>query len=1061
MIVEVGGGKGGFKDYLENGIKAGRDFHRNELDQRVPLHGDLDVFEVATSLHPGEGRTYDHITLSFSERHVSDEMLQIAVNEFLDHALFAWPEEDRNRVPVYAEAHRPKLQSYVNKETGEDIERFVHIHIGIGRHDLLTGKAIEPLGYLGERTDNLKYIDAWQESFNAKHGFSSPKDNPRITPENSIDVIARYTGKKPDEFGSQNSKKAALEITLQKEIIEKNITTWEGFGKLLATHGAVSKMNDGRFGECYRIKQAEPERAMRLKGVFFQRQFIVLPTEEKLKILQEKARSSYLEQMQPRKEPGYVAGILTDWQKTKAKEFRYLNTGSTFYKNVYLPADAKSRLEIINTLERKHHGITSPTTVKNRKIAPARNRVPGMPIRNMDGIQSRTEMLLRGDSGMDVRDGFTGNEMGAELRQTDGRTSGRNGGGSEEETGIQVQRNDDRFRATGGDGVSHERHRSRLHEGRLVQPSSVLARAQADLLERYERAADKDRYAEIKKNIDCDQLLASLSHSHGLTPALYQVTTAKDGTPRIQCGSRALTASDFLTHELGLPWKEAAPILRQVYEQQIGKRVTKVRGKAEKSQLWKDFMAERLADMPALKLRQQAFDAETKSRKKSLSATLAVEKKKAIYGLFGDNKKAAKNLEERRAVTVHAEFDEERKVLRKSIIPTQADAWPMFLQARAQAGSEEALANLRKLDGTARATPAQGITGTIYLSDGEDEKKKRRRSREAAASILSIFVVSVNGDVTYSRDGHAVLRDEGQHIAVLDQNSDEAITAALLLGREKFGTNLTLSGSQEFQRRVVEVAVAQGIQVKFIDPQLETLRMQLTESKRQPMQQKPTQSPPGEAVAPALTPSNKTAQRGIDPAVAEPTQEQQMQRARAARAVVKEAKQKEIDDKAKLPETPPVVAPVEQTPIAAEENFDYDPGQSYDGDENVTEIDYLDDIHKQIAAAQAAASEQSSLRHAMTQEADYDAADSGVIVGSNEQFVALASGKVVMLYQALELTKNLTYDGTDTGPGRFAPGNELTRKNSKDGMRTLLTEEREAMQTEVRRARAQDKKLGR
>lgn len=1059
MIVEVGGGKGGFKDYLENGIKAGRDFHRNELDQRVPLHGDLDVFEVATSLHPGEGVIYDHITLSFSERHVSDEMLQIAVNEFLDHALFAWPEEDRNRVPVYAEAHRPKLQSCVNKETGEYIDRFIHIHIGIGRHDLLTGKAIEPLGYLGTRTDNLKYIDAWQEAFNAKHGFSSPKDNPRITPENAIDVIARYTGNKPDEFGSQNSKKAALEITLQKEIIEKNITTWEGFGKLLAAHGAVSKMNDGRFGECYRIKQAEPARAMRLKGVFFQRQFIELPTEEKLKILQEKARSSYLEQMQPRKEPGYVTGILTDWQKTKAKEFRYLNTGSTFYKNVYLPADAKSRLEILNNLERKHHGITSPTTVKNRKIAPARNRVPGMPIRNMDGIQSRTEMLLRSDAGMDVRAAATGHKMGAELRQADGRTSGRNGDGSEETTGIQAQRNDDdRFRAVGDDGDSQERHGSRLHEGHVVQPSSVLARAQADLLERYERAADKDRYAEIKKYLDCDQLLASLSHSHGLNPALYQMTAAKDGTPRIQCGSRALTASDFLTHELGLPWKEAAPILRQTYEHQIGKKVTAARGKVKSSPLWSEFKAEQLAGKPALEQRLQAFDAETKRHRTELFSRLKIEQQKNLAGLNGPSRKAAQSIAKLESATAKAEFSDERRALRKALQPTQANAWRIYLQARAQAGHEEALATLRKLNDTARTAPAQSITGTIYLDDDEDDKKRRRLARESTASILKMLIhtVELNGDVTYTQNGRAVMRDEGQHVAVLDQNSGEAITAALLLGREKFGTNLTLTGSQEFQRRVVEVAVAQGIQVKFIDPQLEMLRVQLTESKRQPMSQKPIQSPPREAVA-------------------EPTQEQQMQRARAARAVVKEAKQKEIDDKAKLPETPPVVPPAIQTiqqiseavplvpaPEAQQPDAhdDYDPGQSYDGDEHVTEIDYLDDIHKQIAAAQAAASEQSSLRHAMTQEADYDAADSGVIVGSNEQFVALASGKVVMLYQALELTKNLTYDGTDTGPGRFAPGNELTRKNSKDGMRTLLTEEREAMQTEVRRARARDKGLG-
>ena len=180
---------------------------------------------------------------------------------------------------------------------------------------------------------------------------------------------------------------------------------------------------------------------------------------------------------------------------------------------------------------------------------------------------------------------------------------------------------------------------------------------------------------------------------------------------------------------------------------------------------------------------------------------------------------------------------------------------------------------------TARSAPAQGITGTIYLGDGEDEKKKRRRAREAAASILNIFVVSTNGDVTYSQNGRDVLRDEGQHIAVLDQNSDEAITAALLLAREKFGTDLTLTGSPEFQRRVV--AVAQGIPIKFVDPHLEAIRLQLTKEKRQaarpPTQEKAAHAPvhakakpshPIEPVAP--TPPNKPAKRGINAPVPVP-----------------------------------------------------------------------------------------------------------------------------------------------------------------------------------------------
>ena len=62
----------------------------------------------------------------------------------------------------------------------------------------------------------------------------------------------------------------------------------------------------------------------------------------------------------------------------------------------------------------------------------------------------------------------------------------------------------------------------------------------------------------------------------------------------------------------------------------------------------------------------------------------------------------------------------------------------------------------------------------------------------------------------------------------------EAITAGLLIAREKFGTNLTLTGPADFQRRAVAVAVAQGIAIRFVDPQLEALRLQLTEEKRRP-----------------------------------------------------------------------------------------------------------------------------------------------------------------------------------------------------------------------------------
>lgn len=854
MIVEVGGAEGGFKEYLETGRKKGRELHRDQLDQRIPLFGDLDVFEISTSAHEGEGHRYDHVTLSFSESHVTDEMLQRAVDEFRNHTFAAWPESERHRIAFYAEAHRPKMLSYTNSLTGENVERLTHIHIGIGKRDLLTGKSIEPLGFLGQASDNLKYIDAFQESFNARHGFASPKDNPKITPENAVDILARYTGAKPNELGTFNERKAGLEITLQKEVLAKNITTWEDFGKMLEAHGEVTKMHESQFNESFRVKPHGSDRAMRLKGVFFQRQFIERSTDEKLAVISDKAKIAYLEQMQPRKEPKYVASTLEEWHQTKAREIRYIHQSSKFYKEVYKPADAETRQQLLDEVERKHHGLTSSVSNHGRKEnTPTRNRLPGLQPRDMDGIQSRSEMLLRDNDGVDVRTEPSGEQDRLGLRQADerGGGDGANASSAIDSTSRKSNGSSDRGDHTNSGstsksvrGYGHQISSSaswteQLHE---LQPSNIIGHVIAEQRERYELAADKERYAEIRKNLDCAQFLSRLSHSHGLNIEKYQVATAKDGSPRIQAGSRALTPSDFLMKELGLPWKEAAPVLRQVYEHQINSQVTKPRTvKAAPSILWMDFKAMREITSAELSQRLKVFDGVAKAHRTALAEKLKAEQTATLAGLSGTARKAAHSLGKLKAATAKAELNialsEERQILRDSIQPNQANAWRLFLQDRAQDGNEEALMALRKLDDTARAvqltTPS---IGTIILEDDEDEQKRRRLARrDYAAKVLSNLVQTVdkNSDITYRLRGHAVLRDEGRHLAVLDENSEEAIVAGLLLAREKFGSNLTLTGSPAFQQRVIEVAVAQGIAIKFVDPQLEAMRVQLTNEKRQ------------------------------------------------------------------------------------------------------------------------------------------------------------------------------------------------------------------------------------
>jgi Large polyvalent protein-associated domain 7 len=849
MIVAIGGGIGGFKNYLETGQKKGRELHRDALDQRIALFGDLNVFELATSSQAGEGQKYDHITLAFSENHVPDEMLEIAVKEFRDHALAAWPESERHRIAFYAEAHRPKILSYINHLTGETVQRLLHIHVGMGKRDLLTGKVIEPLGFLG-LSDNLKFIDAFQESFNAKYGFSSPKDNPKITPENAIDTLARYTGAAPDALGAFNQQKTNLEIVLQKQIIEKNIITWSGFEHLLKTHGRVSKMREGKFDEVFRILVEGADRAVRLKGVFFQRQFIERPTSEKLAIIQDKAKVAYLEQMQPRKEPAYVASVLKEWHTTKARENRFLHTGSKFYREQYLPADAETRLQLLNEIERKHHGFTStiPNNTRNKITAP-RDRLSGLPKRHLDGVQKRSEMLLRGDNGLHVREVHEGESDSLGVRQTD-ESRGNNGtNGSSDSTGQSSASSPNRGDSTRSGSNNFSQPDGRLgglatqgnkQREPIFQPSSVVDRFAAELRDRYEQAADKERYAEIRKHINCTQLLNILSHSHWLNPLLYEVVQAKDGTPRVKAGSRHLTPSDFLTKELGLDWKEAAPILRKSYELQIGGKVTNPRSrKAKSTSLLKEFNTERNLTGTELKKRLKIFAGTVKATRAALTEKLNFDQKQELSGLNKDSREAKYSSLIIKKTTEKAELEivlsERKQALRDSIHPTQADAWRTFLQQQVKNGNEEALAELEKIDDIAYKKQVFAATiGTIHLEDDEAQIKLRRLAHPEAIKILSQLVQTIgkNKEIIYQLNGQNVLQDLGRHLAILDENSEEAIAAGLLLAREKFGGNLTLTGSPAFQQRAVEIAVAQGFNVKFVNPQLEAMRHQLGTEKR-------------------------------------------------------------------------------------------------------------------------------------------------------------------------------------------------------------------------------------
>ncbi|WP_455289738.1 hypothetical protein [Cupriavidus necator] len=127
------------KQYLENGQKVGREFSRDEMDERVVLFGNLDVTDaLIQALNVPESiDRYLSITLSFKEDEVSREVLDDVAKACRSFVFAGYREDELN---FYAEAHLPRIKSYIDSKTGQRVERKPHIHVVIPKLNLLSGQ---------------------------------------------------------------------------------------------------------------------------------------------------------------------------------------------------------------------------------------------------------------------------------------------------------------------------------------------------------------------------------------------------------------------------------------------------------------------------------------------------------------------------------------------------------------------------------------------------------------------------------------------------------------------------------------------------------------------------------------------------------------------------------------------------------------------------------------------------------------------------------------------------------------------------------------------------------
>lgn len=280
MLIRIRGGNDGIKTYLENGQMDGRQFTRDELDERVVLAGDLALCDAVIQSIASKGNRYDHITLAFKEDLIETSALRLITNEFRQFAFAAHGDDEYS---FYAEAHNPKIKSYADLATGKLVERKPHIHIVIPSRNLLTGQSLR---YFGQVKTIEAFIDAFQEHVNRKYGFASPKDHRRLKITDASEMISRYKG---DDFKGANRQ---LKEQLLNAMVDHDIVTFTGFHELLNRHGAVV-VRKGRDGDYLNVTPPTAKKGINLKESVFSREFIELPTPEKLQRLNETSPLRY------------------------------------------------------------------------------------------------------------------------------------------------------------------------------------------------------------------------------------------------------------------------------------------------------------------------------------------------------------------------------------------------------------------------------------------------------------------------------------------------------------------------------------------------------------------------------------------------------------------------------------------------------------------------------------------------------------------------------------------------------------------------------------------------
>lgn len=420
MLIRLRGYNDGAKEYLEEGAKQGREHTRDELDERVILHGDLDVTQKIYQSIPDNGQErYLSYTLAFKEDHVSYDTLLDVSTEFKQFLLHAYKEHEIN---FYAEAHLPKIKRMRDRKTGEMIDRKPHIHIIIPRKNMFNGNEANPAG-MHQRTE--KYMEAFQEYINQKYNLASPRDHIRFDPKDSASVLSRYKG---DDFYGKNRE---FKQELVKQIVNQNILSRSAFYVLVASHGETRVRNEGKENEYIAVKLPGDAKFTNLKDTIFKDDFVV---RRQLK--------------RPPLEKHVIQERLNEWP-TRAREMKYVDKATASFRELYYKqSTAEQQASLLVQREQsfyqtygEHHGgihpPKRPRSGKRSAVETGTQRADETPgsVQDVSGRgladhgqidgQSPSALLLPGAAQLHLERPAAGRDSGLRAPVQNGRGRGR------------------------------------------------------------------------------------------------------------------------------------------------------------------------------------------------------------------------------------------------------------------------------------------------------------------------------------------------------------------------------------------------------------------------------------------------------------------------------------------------------------------------------------------------------------------------------------------------------------------------------------------------------------